>query len=759
MADSEGGGGPIDGGLETRAMLIAGGSLPPRKRLLAGLKQNGSWLAASSGGNSSSAATVVMAAAGGGNSLEAAAAAGRGGGGMGAMAAQEADGTSCGGEGQAETLSSTSSKAEGCVSCGVSESASGTRRLKRNGLVVHQQQLCSTCAVSCHKNRSCPLCLVVYSDTNKDSASVWLHCRRCHRGVHMDCEKKRSPSGQLEQPTSAYMCPDCVQAKKLANGSVLGTRAKAGEARVGVNCSVEAGICASSAAAAECSSPCSKKARVHRGFRVIKDGEAHEASIERIFSEVKTGLGRKGVSSQEAAAAAAAAAAATACRAAQAAKAIAAAKASAAVKAAAAAKAALDAAALAARAEAQARAELRRNSGSSEIVSPKRERSEVKLEGEEGGTLPNVNDEELARELHRSINSSPRISRAAPPPRRKAVVTVAGGKPAAEAARSCPRTQQPVSSTSQPSCAAKQLQTRPRSIVGGHKEIKRLDSRVMKRPDELCANVGNQQVALDALKSEPADCSVVSHGQQGFSSTHQNYQCAPLEMMKGEGDRQFEGGPEVYPAGDLNQDMRLSDAEVSQAAAMLDEVLMSEEAEQQAAQGALDEGCLAGYADADGAPALESAVDWQVETSAGVLQDRTEVMSINAETVDSQPGVTVPLESDGVSNLETAGDGAGALEGQGSANVSVGVKQEPRDDQLQPTSHCVVKEGPQPSVMEEIPTKLGSEIQEVEAAVPESAAADQGPAPNEAVGKGMTAGGGKGFVSGGHFSSVPSIPT
>jgi hypothetical protein len=117
----------------------------------------------------------------------------------------------------------------------------------------------------------------------------------------------------------------------------------------------------------------------------------------------------------------------------------AAAKASAAVKAAAAAKVALEAAAHAARAVANLQPELRRKAANSESlpklhisVFPESKkgkvsgRSDLKVEKEEkpAGHLgaPSLDDEELARQLHRVINSSPRISCSLTPLRRKSSV-------------------------------------------------------------------------------------------------------------------------------------------------------------------------------------------------------------------------------------------------------------------------------------------------------------------------------------------------
>ncbi|BBN08426.1 hypothetical protein MPTK1_4g11490 [Marchantia polymorpha subsp. ruderalis] len=759
MAESEGptggvGGGPIDGGEAgggggARAML--GGSLPPRKRLLAGLKQNG-WLAASSGG--APAATVMAGVEG--FSLEGG---GGGGGGMGAMAAQDGSG--------GDQVEAMVEPKEGCVSCAVLESPAW-RRLKRNG-VLHR--LCNSCAVLCQKNFNCPLCLSVYPDV-KDPA-IWVSCSRCQRAVHIECEKKRNPSAIMD--FGAYICPECVQAKKLKDmsngGSVLGTRAKACGGRVGVSCSVEAGICASSAAA-ECSSPCSKKARMQREVRIIKDADTHEPTIERICSEVKTGLGRKGVSSQEAAAAAAAAAAATACRAAQVAKALAAAKAAAAVKAAAAAKAALDAAALAARAELQARAELRRNSEGKHdagyLRKEKGEKPEVILEGENGhgGAPAGIDDEELARQLHRAINSSPRISRGVTPLRRKAVPAGSGGKPATESVRAWPRANPVASPTEQRNLpqqqqCAKHQQTRPRSLVGGHKEIKRLDSRVMKKPEhEACQNSAHHQSTMGVLKSEPVDSSTLSHVKQDFPTGHHDYQSAPLDVMKTEGDCQFVGVSEVYSGGDMNHEIRLSDAEVSQAAAMLDEVLMSEEAEQHAAE--LDEGCLTGYVEGDGTRQLDShCAGWEVEGGPGMLKHEDGAMAIDAGTdmmtVTIPPGVSELIHLDEISHIESTNTADGVLttDGQWAVNESDSSQKDFVD--VQENANQVAEEGSIQAVKEEVSGKVGKANQELDGS-PSQPVAGAAAHRHQGGAKGLS-GAGKGFASGGHFSSPPSIPT
>ncbi|XP_073386871.1 uncharacterized protein [Physcomitrium patens] len=505
---------PLDSGDSAGAAapraLMEGGSLPPRKRLLAGLKQNG-WLP-------TSPPPAVSASAGGGHAV-----------GVGS------EGAGVGGEGMGRKLEDG-----GCMGCSVVES-DGMRRIKRGGVSL---RLCSACAVLYSKSMFCPHCLAMYHDASLlGDPSMWLVCSRCRRSVHPECEQKAS--GAMAD-TASYVCVDCVNTARRhreANG-VTGARSRPsgagragghhhhGEARAGG--SGGAGV----VVGLEGLSPALKKPRMMRHpdssrFERQRSGAGTDAAGEgragsmvaprKVASPGQVQL--EGRSPQEAAVAARSAAA-TAAKVAAAAKANAAAKASAAVKAAAAAKAALEAAAHACRAEAACRAELRRKVANAnenrsggggggrgmrlEInvhSEPRRERSskgEVKYEVEEGyggrrGGAGSVDDGELARQLHRVINSSPRISRSMTPLRRKASVkpeTPSSGvsSSSTEAVRSRPRgaegTQVVHGKGPSPNSQEqhghghghghvqgqfRQQQTRPRSIT--HKELRRIDSR------------------------------------------------------------------------------------------------------------------------------------------------------------------------------------------------------------------------------------------------------------------------------------------
>ncbi|KAG0623217.1 hypothetical protein M758_3G157300 [Ceratodon purpureus] len=503
------------GSLAASRALMEGGSLPPRKRLLAGLKQNG-WL-------STSPPPVVSPSAIGHA------------GGVGAQAV-----------GVESVVRSGSAKYEdGCMGCNAVES-NGLRRIKRGGVSL---RLCSACTLLYSKSMFCPHCLAMYHDASLlGDPSMWLVCSRCRRSVHPECEQKHS--GSTPDPAS-YVCLDCVNSarrQREANG-VTGMRSKHSSARPVPNFHGESRTSASAGLGGDFVSPALKKPRMSRE-RSSRPGDYERADGPRLERHRSgpdasggTGVARGGslvppkksssqpqsdsASPQEAAVAARNAATAAA-KVAAAAKANAAAKAAASVRAAAVAKAALEAAAHASRADAAARAELRRKMASGENrvgggggpmrleinvhSEPRRERSskgEMKYERDDG-YVPrrtgsgSVADEELARQLHRVINSSPRISRSMTPMRRKASVkpdTPSSGvsNSSAETVRVRPRTSpaEPAQEQAQVQHEHEQQhhhfkhqQTRPRSIT--HKEFRRIDSRVSRHEVKL-AEDGNGQ--------------------------------------------------------------------------------------------------------------------------------------------------------------------------------------------------------------------------------------------------------------------------
>ncbi len=202
----------------------------------------------------------------------------------------------------------------------------------------------------------------------------------------------------------------------------------------------------------------------------------------------------------------------------------AAAQASAAVKAAAAAKLALEAAAHAARAVANLQAELRRKAANSESlpklqisVSPESKkgkvsgRSDLKVEKEEKPTghlgAPSLDDEGLARQLHRVINSSPRISCSLTPLQRKSSVkpeTPSSGvsNSSTDAVKAWPQRSQ--TSPTEPLSQPKPQQTRPRSVT--YKDSKRFDARLprheVKEVEEIGQTRDQQPDASEQLNPE-----------------------------------------------------------------------------------------------------------------------------------------------------------------------------------------------------------------------------------------------------------------
>lgn len=603
MGDVESGGGTWDGAPAADAggtggsHSMSGGSLPPRKRLLAGLKQqNGGYL-----GSSSPSASAVTSPASVLNSSVTSGAAGAQ-----SMEVVASLDSTLDGAGVSGTV--VAKHEDGCMSCGGPDGGAGWRRIKRSG-VFHR--LCNPCALLFGKNMCCPYCLVGYHELSQmGDPAVWLLCTKCRRSVHVDCELKQA--SRTKTDPASYVCPECSQPRRHRE-SANGFKSRGFSSRVGTNSAPEAGQCMSSAAA-ECSSPSHKKLRMSREPRVrLIDHAATHPHAERATmdggagpaSATKPGLSAASrkhhmspISAEEAAAAAKAAAAA-ATRAAAAAKATAAAKASVAVKAAAAAKAALEAAALAARAEAQARAELRRNSSRSDVratmtskltressgnskkdkMESRPDKLEVKTEkGEDGRALHSpMDDSELARQLHREINSSPRISRSLTPMRRKApgrlvpAPASSGGSPVMDgAARVWPRSGTP---TEPPRSQPKQQQTRPRSVMSS-KDGKRVDARIAgqeyNRPEDEGPESGAptsdfEKAAYDSLQHLEPDVQSMEED-KAESPVVEADPCFPPDTT---GDLALSTSvPEVYRRATDVADNMIQDGQVSNEACM-----------------------------------------------------------------------------------------------------------------------------------------------------------------------------------------------
>jgi hypothetical protein len=530
-----------DGG---RAMMggVGGESLPPRKRLLAGLRQNG-WL------SSSSPSSVFPDTEG---FLQ------------GIMIGQEevvsAHDDDDAGDGEVEAVDVVGGdqrqQQQGCTGCnGVesssnnssrsSSSATGLRRIKRGDVNL---RLCESCSLLYNKSMFCPHCLLTYHDPSLlGDPALWLLCCCCGRSVHAECEIKQTPGTRID--ASSYVCPDCVsvarQHKESEEGlnSLSGSRSKVCSGSVGgVNCSTETGVSASPSVHAECCSISFKKPRMSRerpklantGRNAdpskLEQGRQDGAALTDIPKSKNFGPVRKTAQgvlvpvSPHDAAAAAKSAAVQAFKVAMEAKENAAAKASAAVKAAAAAKVALEAAAHAARAVANLQAEHWRKAANSESlpklqisVSPESKkgkvsgRNDLKVEKEEkpAGHLgaPSLDDEELARQLHRVINSSPRISCSLTPLRRKSSVrpeTPSSGvsNSSTDAVKAWPQRSQ--TSPTEPLSQPKPEQTRPRSVT--YKDSKRFDARLprheVKEIEEIGQTRDQQPDASEQLNPE-----------------------------------------------------------------------------------------------------------------------------------------------------------------------------------------------------------------------------------------------------------------
>ncbi|CAK9206180.1 unnamed protein product [Sphagnum troendelagicum] len=538
-------GGAAEGG---RAMIggVGGESLPPRKRLLAGLRQNG-WLSSSPPPSVSPGTEgFLLQGRGGvvvghegisrdhddgeGNKIVAEV----GGGGGGVVGAEE----------QEEEEEEGCCAGCHCVENNSTSGAVGMRRIKHGNVYL---RLCESCALLYKKRMFCPHCLAVYHDSSLlGDPALWLLCCRCQRSVHAECANKQTSVVGTTIDASSYICPDCVSMsshhKEGLNGlSDSRNKVRSGAAAImgGNFSSTDTGVSTSAIVGADCSSPSFKKPRISRERpkledtdhadpsklereRMVQDGGgvAGKPKSKNLIPVRKISPGMTVPLSPHDTAVAAKSAAAQAVKVAMAAKENAAAKASAAVKAAAAAKEALEAAALAARAVAHARADLRRKTANSEprlaesssklqIVLPpgtQKEkmfgRTDVKVEKEEkqvghsiGAT--SLDDEELARQLHRVINSSPRISCSLTPLPRKSSLKndtpssgVSNSSP--DAARTWPRHSQ--TSPAEPLSQPKPQQTRPRSVT--HKDFRRFGPRVprheVKKTDEIGQNAGQQ---------------------------------------------------------------------------------------------------------------------------------------------------------------------------------------------------------------------------------------------------------------------------
>ncbi|CAK9206177.1 unnamed protein product [Sphagnum troendelagicum] len=533
-----------DGG---RAMMggVGGESLPPRKRLLAGLRQNG-WLSSSSPSSVFPETEEFLQGMIIGQEE--------------VVSAHDDDDDDDAGDGEVEAVDVVGGdqrqQQQGCTGCnGVesssnnssrsSSSATGLRRIKRGDVYL---RLCESCSLLYNKSMFCPHCLLTYHDPSLlGDPALWLLCCCCGRSVHAECEIKQNPGTRID--ASSYVCPDCVsmarQHKESEEGlnSLSGSRSKACSGSVGgVNCSTETGVSASPSVYAECSSLSFKKPRMsrerpklantdhHADPSKLEQGRQDGVALTDIPKSKNFGPVRKTaqgvlvpVSSRDAAAAAKSAAV-QAFKVAMEAKENAAAKASAAVKAAAAAKVALEAAAHAARAVANLQAEFRRKAANSESL-PKLQisvfpeskkgkvsgRSDLKVEKEEkpAGHLgaPSLDDEELARQLHRVINSSPRISCSLTPLRRKSSVrpeTPSSGvsNSSTDAVKAWPQRSQ--TSPTEPLSQPKPQQTRPRSVT--YKDSKRFDARLprheVKEIEEIDQTRDQQPDASEQLNPE-----------------------------------------------------------------------------------------------------------------------------------------------------------------------------------------------------------------------------------------------------------------
>ncbi|KAJ7519831.1 hypothetical protein O6H91_20G057700 [Diphasiastrum complanatum] len=311
------------------------------------------------------------------------------------------------------------------------------------------QRSCSSCTDLHKRNTVCFYCLKACKDPNLLSdQAIWLSCCSCKRFIHLSCELRFSPRGTVDSVT--YVCFMCRRSKIHQENGVAGSRDK-NSSNGGISTGSAEGSYSSTRSFDTCS-PFTKRQRMARerrknpiSFRV----EDIIQSIPKVGScsyQDNRGAAIQGVKlpsnlqacPEEDEVSAAKYAAIMAVKAAAVARATASAKAVAAVKAAAVAKAALEAAALAASEEAHARAELFRRSTwtetssetsvlsmsdkaiSHQVIKSNLDMETEKKDGECSPSHVSFHDEELARLLHRAINSSPRISRNTSPLGKKA---------------------------------------------------------------------------------------------------------------------------------------------------------------------------------------------------------------------------------------------------------------------------------------------------------------------------------------------------
>ncbi|KAJ7549174.1 hypothetical protein O6H91_07G043500 [Diphasiastrum complanatum] len=300
------------------------------------------------------------------------------------------------------------------------------------------QHSCSPCTVGHMNNTFCFYCLKACKDPSLLSdPTIWLSCCFCKRFIHMNCELRFSPGGITDSVT--YICFECRHSKVHQGNALEGNKEK-NSANIWTGNDSAAGSC-SSTISFEIFSSSTKKKRMARERRrkpisfCVEDilqspfnarDSDNQANPGEVVHELELPSNLHVPHEEDPVSAAKSAAVA---------RATASAKALAAVKAAAAAKAALEDAAVAARAEAWARTELCRRStwtetsvttsGSSrshEVVLQEVEKVNLKMDIERKGSPlhASLHDEELARLLHRAINSSPRISCSLTPRRKKA---------------------------------------------------------------------------------------------------------------------------------------------------------------------------------------------------------------------------------------------------------------------------------------------------------------------------------------------------
>eukprot|EP01018_Ginkgo_biloba_P012823 Gb_00274 [translate_table: standard] len=455
----------------------AGASLPPRKRLLAGLKQNG-WF--SSAFSASSFGSDKFSE--NGNSVD----------------FKKED--------KEEKLVCTDYSC--CVSCGVSGDSYGKQVFERVNSGRKLVSVCNSCSGLLNHGTICSYCFATISDV-KD-LSIALPCCKCRHRVHCDCVPKHSPTRFCPDPES-FVCVDCSSFKqprdavnvRKGNSRGLGVELGLGssDSENGFREKKEPGLesCNSENACREKKEPglgsgnsenvCREKkepglgscdsengwsGKKELGFAgscnsnfelcalsvsaadivvssvdKISDSSVHKHLGEKLLinrepckaytpckPQIVDGLRERGSLgnfaigsigknnpflsgnsslSAEQIVEAAKAAAVAAVEASAVAKATAFKKAAEAVKAAAVAKDALDLAALAVREEKESRAFPRKKNSTKhatkKLLDKQKKIESKEAEEEVAGVQSVVDDEELARQLHRAMNSSPRISR------------------------------------------------------------------------------------------------------------------------------------------------------------------------------------------------------------------------------------------------------------------------------------------------------------------------------------------------------------